>query len=290
MTSIAIGVVIGTVVNQSLPSGSVVPSPIPDWSNISNNMTSRDYYVSKQQIQGITEPIQLTVDDIGVGLSGGTFYVNVSSFDPSWSNGGNISPNEPISLGFAAVTLPYTFTVAPDEWVSFAIEGTQSQTSNINFEVLNVSDGSSLLDTFVGALSGSSVVPYPTPDWSNVFEDTSVPSYVFSQQQIQGITEAIDIRVSSLDVIDLLDTIYIAITPTERPWANGETVYSDPPSNGFTAISLPYTVTINRGYWVSFAIMGSGSGAIYSIDVKNVSNGLTLIDSFTAETVGVTPP
>ncbi len=290
MTSIAIGVVIGTVVNQSFPSGSVVPSPIPDWSTISNNMTSRDFYVSKQQIQGITGPIQLRVDDTGAGLSGGTFYVLVSASQPSWTNGGNIAPSDPLSEGFTAVTLPYTFTVNPDEWVSFAIEGTQSQTSTINFEVLNVSDSSSLLDTFVGQLSGSGIVPYPSPDWSNILEDSSIPSWVFSQQEIQGITEQITLRVVTGDIIDLTDSLYILVLPNERPWANGETVYTDPLSEGFTQITLPYTVDVNRGDWVSFAIMGAGSGLVYNIDVQNSTDGNALLDSFTAESIGVTPP
>lgn len=268
--------------------GNVIPTPTPNWADIDFVPTGRTWTYNKQQIQGIDEEITLRVSPDSAPGTANKIYINVSSSNPSWTNGGT-SSDAPDVLGFTEITsFPYDFTVQPNEYVSFGIWMQESGTYSYLMTITNQSDSGAFVDTFNADSSGSNVVPYPAPDWSNVLYDVSGLYYQVSKQQINEITEPIDLKFTSSPPIGGGETIMLYVSSTEPSWANGDVVFDTPSILGFNVINEGIPFTINRGDWVSFAVESSiGVSVSYSIDVLNETDGGVLLDGFLAEVFGL---
>lgn len=135
----------------SVGGGNVTPSPTPDFSKVSYNCISGEFLYNSQQIQGITTTITLKVkynDFTPIG----SIWFNLNEEDQI----GIISNIQPPSAQEGFTGLQYnpignneTFTVNPDQFVSFGLEGNFLIDGNYTVEVVNVSDSDALLDTFL---------------------------------------------------------------------------------------------------------------------------------------------
>jgi hypothetical protein len=286
--SLAISNITAVSITAPPAGGNVIPTPSPNWADIDFVPTGRTWTYNKQQIQGIDEVISLRLSSSANPNPENKIYINVSLSNPAWSNGGT-SSDDPVTAGFTEVTsFPYDFTVQPNDYVSFAIWMQESGTYSYTMTVSNESDSGTVIDTFLADSSGSNVVPYPALDWANVIYDVGGLYYQVSKQQVNDITQPIDLKFISSPPISGGETIMLYISQTEPSWANGDVVFDTPSILGFNVINEGVTFTVNRGDWVSFAIESSiGVSVNYYIDVVNESDGDELLDAFTADVFGL---
>ncbi len=131
--------------------GIVTPSPTPDFTKVSYNCISGEFIYNSQQIQGITTTITLKVkynDFTPIG----SIWFNVNDEDQI----GIISNIQPPSqqeffsdLQYNQINNNDTFTVNPNQFVSFGLEGNFFIDGNYIVELLNVSDSDILLSDFL---------------------------------------------------------------------------------------------------------------------------------------------
>lgn len=125
--------------------GDVTPNPLPNWCNVSADTLGSTYTYSAAQITGITVPITLRVSGDVSNFGQLYYYRDPSPF--SIANCGSDS-SSPSSYGMNQINDNGTFVVNPDEYVSFGIESTELITGSVQIQIINVSDGNAVLDTF----------------------------------------------------------------------------------------------------------------------------------------------
>lgn len=268
--------------------GNVIPTPNPNWANINFVPLSREWTYNKQQIQGIDEAIVLRVaSDTNPG-DANKIYINVSSSNPSWTNGGT-SPDAPDVLGFTEITsFPYDFTVQPNEYVSFGIWMQESGTYSYTMTVSNLSDSGTVLDTFTASSSGSNVIPTPNPDWGYIYVDNGNFSWKVTKQQILEITEPINISFLSSPNIGSGENVMVYVSSENPAWGNEEVIYESPSILGFSVLNEGTPISVSRNDWVSFAIESADNIPVqYGLTIQNEADSFAVIDTFEAEVFGL---
>lgn len=264
--------------------GNVIPTPTPNWANINFVPSSREFTYNKQQIQGIDEAISLRVASNTNPGSANKIYINVSTSNPSWGNGG-ISYEDPIALGFIEIaSFPYDFVVQPNEYVSFGIWMQESGTYSYLMTVSNLSDSGTVLDTFTAQSSGANVIPSPPPNWGYIYSDSANFNWKVTKQQILEITEPINISFLSSPNIGSGDNVMVYVSSENPAWSDGEVVFDTPSILGFTILNENSALSVKNKDWVSFAIESADNIPVqYVLTVQNQADSYSTIDSFEAE-------
>lgn len=123
------------------PAPDVTPNPTPNWTDISYNIFNS---YSTQQIQGISTSITLEVSSAFTQ----DLYVKIDNTSPFYEP--ELTPDD---YGFTKITtLPYTFVVSNNQYITFACGGLFSDSATITIK--NNSDGATILDTFVATTIG----------------------------------------------------------------------------------------------------------------------------------------
>ena len=127
-----------------------------------------------------------------------------------------------------------------------------------------------------GARKAGGVTPNAV-NWANVGQIVNNSNYVYSAQQITGITITITLQMTCSSVFDRL--VYKVQSTSTVP--SGK---SAPTSNGYTNIADSGTLTVSNNQWLVFCARTSvGSSPSTTVTVINTSDGNTTLDTFTAQ-------
>ena len=111
-------------------------------------------------------------------------------------------------------------------------------------------------------------------NWTNVYASKFKPqTFIYSAQQITGISTSITLRVVFSDVSFVSLRYKIQSTGTV-PASN-----SMPSSNGYSTALHNATITVSNNEYLVFAVQGSG---ITTVTVNNTSDSNATLDTFTA--------
>ena len=108
----------------------VIPNPTPDWSSVFSSGLSADNALPLQTITGINVPIDLSLSWTVVSGTFNVYYrINIGSF-------------------ILCTTNPTTISISNGQSLYFLLETSDYVVSYADFTVTNLSDGSTVLDTF----------------------------------------------------------------------------------------------------------------------------------------------
>lgn len=132
-----------------------------------------------------------------------------------------------------------------------------------------------------GSAIGPDVIPSPV-NWSNVEHNADSGNFIYSAQQITNISSSILISVVFTTTFNGFLRYKInsdGATPSSS---------SAPSANGFSALNSTNSFRVARGEWVIFCAEDSTnkpSLRTVTVTVRNNTNSLTTLDTFTAKTM-----
>ena len=144
---------IGNIMGVTLAAAtSITPNPTPNWANCSYDEPTSTSVVGMQQITGITQAITLSITTGSWTSTRQTLGYKVTTTAPTWGNGGSFGG--PIGgNGFLGINSGGTFTVNPNEYVSFGVEKVGFRPSSTTVTIRNVTDSNTILDTYVASVT-----------------------------------------------------------------------------------------------------------------------------------------
>jgi hypothetical protein len=125
------------------------------------------------------------------------------------------------------------------------------------------------------AAANSGVTPNAV-NWANCGLIVNVTTYVYSAQQITGITTPITLR-TVLSITSFPHLMYKVQSTSTVPASS-----STPASNGYTNISNNGTLTVSNNQWLIFCAK-VGNTINTTVTVNNTSDGNATLDTFTAQ-------
>ena len=126
----------------------------------------------------------------------------------------------------------------------------------------------------VNAKKGSGVTPAAV-NWANVGLIVNTTTYVYSAQQITGITTPITLQIATSSGFNRL--VYKVQSTSTVPNSS-----SAPSSNGYTNITDTGTLTVSNNEWLVFCARINSNGTT-TVTVTNTSDGNAVLDTFTAQ-------
>jgi hypothetical protein len=139
-----------TINIQTVAGGDVTPNPSPNWCNISCDIIGTTFIYATDQITGITTPITLRLSGNVSAFAELYYYRDTNPFPVANCGSDSLDPS---SYGMLNIYDNDTFTVNPDEYVTFAILNTSLTTGSAQIQIINTSDGNVVLDTFDAAIT-----------------------------------------------------------------------------------------------------------------------------------------
>jgi hypothetical protein len=131
---------------------SITPNPTPNWANCSYNEPTNTSVVGMQQITGITQAITLSITTGAWTGTQQSLGYKVTTTAPTWANGGSFTVSL-VGNGFTIISSGDTFTVNPNEYVSFGIIQNGVRSGSTTVTIRNVTDSNTILDTYVASVT-----------------------------------------------------------------------------------------------------------------------------------------
>lgn len=263
-------------------SADITPNGL-NWSDITfdpttNPSITRQY--TTQQITGINTPIELSISSSSAEVS--TLWYRVSpAAPPTFSSSLVLFDNN--AQGFVRWVPGVNITVGNGSYITFTANGPSLGLSTTVFEVRNVSDNNTILDSFTATTL--SKTNFSGVNWTSV--SSEFPAYTgqgfkktFTSQAIpagQLGTSGASVTVKNTDLVNA--DIYYSITAV-GPFADFLDVTTDPDWTLVPFGATGSTFTVFNGTTVSFTVVPAvnavTSGQFY---IYNNSIGGTLIDT-----------
>jgi hypothetical protein len=127
-----------TISSTSCPD--YTPNPTPNWNNLSHDIVSDESNIVSQRFLGINRPLSIKLD-IGAGTQPVLYYKKSST------NLSGLLPIGPPDSSWIAVTSDTTITINLNDWLNFRCYNADLTVSSRTFDVVNVSDANTVLDT-----------------------------------------------------------------------------------------------------------------------------------------------
>ena len=124
------------------------------------------------------------------------------------------------------------------------------------------------------AATSSGVTP-AVVNWANVGLIVNNVTYVYSAQQITGITTPITLQLSTSGYFNAL--VYKVQSTSTVPSSS-----SPPSSNGYAQITDTGTLTVSNNQWLVFCARAFTTVNV-TVTVRNTSDGNATLDTFTAQ-------
>ena len=113
-------------------------------------------------------------------------------------------------------------------------------------------------------------------NWTNVRAYGLKPqNYIYSAQQITGVSTSITLRVVFSDVS------YVSLRYKIQRTGTVPALNSMPSSNGYSTALHDATITVSNNQYLVFGVQGSGTT---TVTVNNTSDSNATLDTFTAST------
>lgn len=129
----------------------------------------------------------------------------------------------------------------------------------------------------VARVATSSGVTPNAVNWANCGLIANVTTYVYSAQQITGITTPITLQLSTGAGVFFNALMYKIQSTSTVPVSS-----SPPASNGYTQISDTGTLTVSNNQWLVFCARAFVTVNV-TVTVRNTSDGNATLDTFTAQ-------
>ena len=130
----------------------------------------------------------------------------------------------------------------------------------------------------VVAGGGGDVTPNAV-NWANVDYDSTLGIWTYTERQITGINTSITLKVQYTALNG--SSVYYYVSNTSGDIVSGDGTSAIVPGFYGTAISNNGTFTVSSNQYVTFACdMAGGCGDLFTITVKNQSDGDTTLDTF----------